>query len=221
MDGEYVSIQELKDKEKEERCNYIINASEKLFFSKGFDNVSMKDISKEVGMSRAALYLYFENKKMIYFAIVLRAAKIMNKMFKKSLKSEKKAIDKLKDLGNAYFDFYKNFTDYYNAYLYFKSERFTKDDNEYVSKIMQLSKESFQITCELAKEGIEDGSMRKDLNPVEIAIYGILTSRQLVEIDSWAINALESNDISYDQFIDHTMDLWKRMIMNNENNDLK
>lgn len=209
-----LSIKELKQKEKEKRREYIIDAAEKLFFQKGYDNISMNDIAHEVGMSRATLYLYFKNKEVIYQAIVLRAARIMDKMFKKSLSGEKKAIDKLKDLGKAYFDFYREFPDYYNAYIYFKSDRFSEHDNDYMNEIKELSKETMKMTCELAIEGIEDGSMRKDLNPLEVAIYGIVTSRELVKLDSWALKALESQGITYEQFIDDCMDLWKRMLVN-------
>lgn len=212
--GIELSIKELKQKEKEERREYIVDAAEKLFFQKGYDKVSMNDIALEVGMSRATLYLYFKNKEVIYQAIVLRAARVMDKMFKKSLDSEKKAIDKLKDLGKAYFDFYREFPDYYDAYIYFRSQRFSVYDREYMSEIMNLSKESIEIACKLAMEGIEDGSMRKDLNPLEIAIYGVITSRELVKLDSWAIKALESQGITYEQFIDDCMDLWKHMLVN-------
>ncbi len=68
-----VSIKELKEREKEQRREYIIDAAEKLFFSKGYDNVSMNDIADAVGMNKATLYLYFANKESLFFSVIQRA----------------------------------------------------------------------------------------------------------------------------------------------------
>jgi len=40
-----VSIAERKEREKEQRRNDITNAAEKLFFSRGYDSVSMDEIA--------------------------------------------------------------------------------------------------------------------------------------------------------------------------------
>lgn len=41
-----MSIAARKELEKEKRRNDILNAAEKLFFSEGYENVTLKDISK-------------------------------------------------------------------------------------------------------------------------------------------------------------------------------
>ena len=43
-----MSITDRREREKKQRQHDIINAAEKLFFSKGYDEVSMKDIALEV-----------------------------------------------------------------------------------------------------------------------------------------------------------------------------
>lgn len=70
-----MTIADRKAREKEQRRNDIINAAEKLFFSRSYDNVSMEDIAKEVELNRATLYLYFKNKDALFYAVVLRAVK--------------------------------------------------------------------------------------------------------------------------------------------------
>ena len=61
-----------KEREKEQRKNAIIDAAEKLFFSRGFDSVSMEEIAKEVELGKGTLYLYFKSKDSLFFAIVSR-----------------------------------------------------------------------------------------------------------------------------------------------------
>lgn len=110
--------------EKEKRRNDILNAAEKLFFSKGYENVSLKDISKEVKFSRSTIYLYFENKEELFFAIVLRGIRIMNTMIKEEVKKAKTGFEKIPLFRNAYYKFSKEYRDYLHAYNYLLSGRF-------------------------------------------------------------------------------------------------
>ncbi|MFA0832828.1 MAG: TetR/AcrR family transcriptional regulator [Methanobacterium formicicum] len=110
--------------EKEKRRRDILNAAEKLFFSKGYENVSLKDISKEVKFSRSTIYLYFENKEELFFAIVLRGIRIRNEMIKKEVKKVKTGFKKLTAFRKAYYEFAKEYSDYLQAYNYLLSGRF-------------------------------------------------------------------------------------------------
>jgi Transcriptional regulator len=216
-----LSIQKLKEKEKEKRRNYILDTAEKLFFSKGYDNVSMKDISDEVGISRAALYLYFKNKEVIYLAIVLRGMRIINEMFKESVKSEKDGLGKLEDTGRAYFEFYRGFPDYYDICIYFDFKRFYKVDKEYIFEIDALKDERVDIMRKSIEEGIGDGSIRSDVNPLEAAFFIATTSKQVVKLDQGILNALEREGINYEQYIEDSIDMWGRMLANIENKGLE
>ncbi|BDZ69820.1 helix-turn-helix domain-containing protein [Methanobacterium petrolearium] len=64
-----MSIRDRREREKEQRRNDIINAAEKLFFAKGYDDVSMNDIATEVELSKATLYLYFDNKEELFLPL--------------------------------------------------------------------------------------------------------------------------------------------------------
>ncbi|MEL7671517.1 TetR/AcrR family transcriptional regulator [Methanobacterium sp.] len=119
-----------KELEKEQRRNDILNAAEKLFFSKGYENVSLKDIAKEVKLGRSTLYLYFENKEELFFAIVLRGTRILYKMITDEVKKGKNSFSKLAGFRKAYYDFAKEYSDYLRAYNYLLSGRFDLDNIE-------------------------------------------------------------------------------------------
>jgi AcrR family transcriptional regulator len=55
----------------DERQNQVLNAALSVFGRYGFKRTSMEDIAKEAGISRAALYLRFENKAAIFMALAL------------------------------------------------------------------------------------------------------------------------------------------------------
>jgi AcrR family transcriptional regulator len=48
----------------------ILDAAEKLIFSKGLARVTTKEIAREIGLSEGALYRHFDHKEEIFFAIV-------------------------------------------------------------------------------------------------------------------------------------------------------
>lgn len=206
-----MSIQELKKKEKINRQNYIVDSAEKIFFTKGYDHISMKAISKETGMSRTSLYSYFKNKEAIYFAIIVRAAKILNKLFKDSKKDDKKGIENLRTMGMAYYKFYKDYNDYYKIYLSFEYARFQNNPKYDISEILALQTERIKIMCETIEEGIEDGTIRSDVNPLELATFIISTSNAIVNTNPETLKAL---NISEKQYFEDYLRLSENSLLN-------
>ena len=54
----------------QESRELIIGAAEKLFFEKGFDKVSMRDISEEAKLSKGAIYHHYKSKDEIIKEII-------------------------------------------------------------------------------------------------------------------------------------------------------
>lgn len=59
-------------KEAEERKEEILDAAEKLFATKGFDNTSTGDILDAVGIARGTLYYHFKSKEEILDGVIER-----------------------------------------------------------------------------------------------------------------------------------------------------
>ena len=209
-----MSIKNLKEKERENRIDYIIDAAEQLFFEKGYDGVSLNEIALKIGISRPPLYRYFKNREEIYFAVVLRAAKIMNQLFKKSANNNDNARIKLEKMGKAYFKFYKDFPNYYEIYLSFEFLRFQNNEKYDISEIMKLNFETIKIICETIEEGMEDGSIRKDINPLETAMFITTTSNSVLKLYP---NTTKTLGISIEQYYDDFLRLWDRALMDINN----
>ena len=211
--GVKVSIKEIRKREKEERRKYILDVAEEQFFSRGYDDVSMNGIAREVGLNKATLYLYFKNKESIYFAIVLRGVQIFKKMFKERVGSGETGIKKLEETGLAYFEFYKDYRDYHDTYLYFKSKRFVKSADEYAIQIETLTKDIMIIIFNAINEGIDDVQSGK-INPIEVGCLLVVTAERIVDLGPDVLNVLATHGISHEQFIEDSMNLWRHMVMN-------
>src|SRR5690349_11249606 len=58
---------------KEERPGEIIAAAMAVFAEKGFAAARLEDIARRAGVSKGALYLYFETKEDLFHAVVTEA----------------------------------------------------------------------------------------------------------------------------------------------------
>lgn len=73
-----MGIRERREREKEDRKLHIIDAAEKVFFSKGYPDTTMDQIAREAELSRATLYLYFKGKVDVHREIVLRGMDLLH-----------------------------------------------------------------------------------------------------------------------------------------------
>ena len=202
-----MSIKELKEREKEQRREYIIDAAEKLFFSRGYDNVSMNEIADAVGMNKATLYLYFENKDALYFAIVLRGVRIMNALFQEKIDKETTGIGKIGASGAAFLEFNGKYPHYYRMFRMAGSERFDACCNADADEVARLSSEIFTMMGKAVAAGMADGTIRNGLDPTTVAIYLAVASEAVVNLPANFVGALESQGISHQKFIEESMEL--------------
>lgn len=232
-----MSIVERREREKKQRQHDIINAAEKLFFSRGYDDVSMKDIASEVDLSKATLYLYFQNKESLFFAIVLRGTRILNSMIREAIEKEDKGIEKVAAYRRAYNQFTQKYPDYIQIYNYFQSGRFNiphkeiKKENKksrnknskkldisipYVNQcameIIKLRNERFSLLCNSIQKGVEDKTIREDINPVEGAVLLSSISKSLSDIPSDRERILKNHGIDYEKYFSDVDDLINHML---------
>ena len=58
-------------KDKETRVKEIQRAAKKLFFKKGYQNVTIDEIAKMAKISKGTVYLYFKNKEDLYISLMI------------------------------------------------------------------------------------------------------------------------------------------------------
>ena len=58
----------------DERCTEILNISERLFTSKGYEKTTVNDILEGVGIGKGTFYHYFKSKEEVMDAVIMRMA---------------------------------------------------------------------------------------------------------------------------------------------------
>ena len=215
-----MSLAKWKEREREQRRNDIIDAARKLFADKDFDEVSMDEIAKEVGLGKSTLYLYFKNKESLYFAVVLRGTRIWAEMVKEEVKKENTGLEKLILYGNANREFSNKYPDYFRL-LYSPTsikKQFDMDkmnSSEEFQEVRELFKEIMFIGIDSIQKGIDEGEIRPDVDPVEAAILLSVIFNGKVNMGDWSKEMLESKGIDEQKFSKDIGDLFLHMLMKN------
>lgn len=206
---------ERREREHELRRNDIVDAAEKLFFAHGYENVKMNDIALEAEMARGTLYQYFKNKEDIYAAIALRAAIMIKEGFQELLSQDQTGIEKIRCVCKFYYDFYHEYPGYYNAYYH--SGMFEIDGSKTLKKLQTIRKISFQGAVNAVKDGIKDGSLRKDLDPVVTTLHLLATSNNINNINPATQMYMDEYGLTRNDLFNQTLDLSIRAIENKTN----
>ena len=196
-----MSFQELIEKEREQRRIYILDSAEKLFFAKGFDTVTMSEIADDVGLNKATLYVYFENKDHLLFAIVLRKMHELIDRYKECFDQDIPGREKSRQLGRTFFVFAQENADYYRMVGAVSPERFRDTDSPLPKRINELLERQLGMLRDALAEGIEDGTVRDDLPPLEMAVYLSILSSSIASLHPHWANVLENAGINHERFV--------------------
>ncbi|MCX8123496.1 MAG: TetR/AcrR family transcriptional regulator [Spirochaetes bacterium] len=86
------SFQQLKESEKENRKKIIIDAAERVFASKPFNQVTMRDIAKEAGITPGAIYRHFPDQQSLFVEAFLRGAEKIIKELEQIISKSKNPL---------------------------------------------------------------------------------------------------------------------------------
>ena len=188
-----MGITERKEREKLHRKEEILNAAETVFFEKGLAASTMDEIADRAELSKGTLYLYYKSKEDLYMAIICRGHQILFKMFQEAAATGESSIKLLENLGQAYFTFYKRYHDYFRMFSFSENTQLHSQVSEEMKNTCAESGQCLGgVVQEVIRKGIEDGSFRRETNPVEMSIILWAHCRGVMEI----IDHLSSREVS-------------------------
>lgn len=107
-----MGVKERKERDKADMRERILQSAHKIFVSKGFDEVSIRNIADDIEYSPATIYLYFKDKNEIYYGLQTEAFKVFN-AFIADIILRPTAIERLVAAGQKYMDFALKYPKYY------------------------------------------------------------------------------------------------------------
>jgi len=195
-----MGITERKKREKEQRKNEILDAAETLFFSHEYDDVPMDEIATIAELNKATIYLYFKNKEALFSAIVLRGIRILNKMYRECMETQVPGVTTIALLEETYYRFTRQHPDYQRLIKYYGVERFNKE-NPGFAEIQEEFSMSRNFWQDAVREGIDDGTIRNDIDPVLLTICLMITLMSAVTLTRPWLYVLDQEGVSHETFV--------------------
>jgi len=177
--GYPMGVIERKEREKELRSESIIDAAERIFFSKGFEHATMNDVAEEAELSKGALYLYFHSKNELCMAILQRSLHILKEIFE-ILRDDKNlnGIEKFPKIAELFITFAKEHPNHYDSLLSYREHR---ENCPATGKIIKSTIEENQninrIISDIIKMGQVDKTIKKyiDADKLSLSLWGNFT----------------------------------------------
>lgn len=166
-----MGIQERKEREKEHRREEILDAAQRVFFEKGLPAATMDEIADTAELSKGTLYLYYKSKEDLYLGVMMRGMQVLLEMFTEVAKSGESAARMLIRLGDAYVSYFNTHKDYFRMMHFLQTPQFHKQVNDEMKITCGiLNRRIWDLANGILQRAIDEGTLRKDLNPVEVGI---------------------------------------------------
>lgn len=169
-----MSIEERREEEKEQRRRTIVDAAETVLREKDRDDMTMADIAEEARLSRSLLYVYFEDMEDILLGVTLRGLRWSRKQYEDAIADNDIGVLQLRGIGDAYIRFSQEKPVYFDLVAEFElrpdKDAEADDAPKRLKQCLAEDERRFELMIHAIQNGIDDGSIRGDLDPVETAI---------------------------------------------------
>lgn len=163
MSGGDMGIVERRKREKEARKLTILKAARKLFFEKGFKDVTVAHIARKAELSKGAVYLYFHSKEEIYAQILLADLEKFHNAAISALQEEKNAATMLKNFARVYVDTFLNDREAFRKIMTFMLQTDHLNLSENLNQcLIRSTNKTIDIIGNILKHGVETGEFPID-----------------------------------------------------------
>ncbi len=160
----------------------MIDASIELIAEKGIQELTIKNLSKKIGIVESAIYRHFKSKMDILLSILSLFRDSKEAMNQELSELSAGASEKLKQMLQKRFTFFA--ANPAIAAVIFSEELFRNDRrlSDFVYKIMQYNQ---QVIVSLLENGQKSGEFRDDVAPKELAF--MITGALRLVVTQWRI----------------------------------
>lgn len=168
-----MTLKTRREMEKHGRHEEILDAAERVFFSKSFEQTTMDEIARAARLSRALLYVYFKDKMAIMRGIMLRAGNSLQARFEKPLQQFATGLEQIAGIGHAYHAFSEEQPDYFDVLTSVTTFPGPDTVDDQLLAMDRCRERINEIMVEALKNGIRDGSISADKvpDPLQTAFY--------------------------------------------------
>ncbi len=171
-----------------ERQIEIVNRSIEIIATKGIQGLTIKNLSKEIGISEPAIYRHFESKTDILLAILKSFEEVSSFMNEAMKGSNGSAISKIEFMFSKIVEIFSQEPSHISVIFseeVFKNEEILKD------KIIEIMTIKIKTIESIILEGQKKGELRNDIDYKTLGLIVIGSLRIMVK--QWDLNNQHEN----------------------------
>lgn len=161
-----MSTESRKQREKQNRHDAILQASEQIMLNEGIHALNMDLVAKQTELAKGTLYLYFRSKDDILAALSLKARIMLLTEFNKSIKKISNPIEQIKAIIWANYTFFKKHTLHYELVSLYEVNNTKAESPE----LQQASFEITRLIIDITLRAKESGQFKPDMDPMHFSI---------------------------------------------------
>jgi AcrR family transcriptional regulator len=149
-----------------ERRSQILRAARAVFIEKGFLAARVEDVADRAGLSKGAVYFYFESKRELFMALVQEEHEQTYSFLDLAEEDGRAGIVKLLDLGQKYLDYFAGLKSPPRFFL-MMCEQGIRDD-EIREECQAVHQQFVDAAARVLAQGMAEGAFRRG-DPAAIA----------------------------------------------------
>lgn len=206
-------INERRQEEKERRRAEIIDAAVAVASEVRWDDMTMDQVARKARLSRALVYVYFQDKQDLMFAVNERALIDLERRFIEARNQHTRGIDQIEAMGRAYVAFSEEEPVYFEVLSRCEQMTANPDPDTNAGNCLKRGNAVHAVIIEALETGMRDGSIRKDAGPPEIVcfvLWGFMHG--LIQIATNKANVLIHRGVSTGQLLEQALTMARRSL---------
>ncbi|MEA1873208.1 MAG: TetR/AcrR family transcriptional regulator [Bacteroidota bacterium] len=171
-----------------ERQEEIIETAIELIDSKGIQGLTIKNLSKKIGISEPAIYRHFDSKIHILTTVLEMLKKGSENVYNVKIAKNENAVEKITNLFESHF---KMFTEKPVFASVIFSEELFQNETVLKAKVAEVINHNNEILISIIQTGQKKNEIRKDIKADDLAILIMGTLRLYVK--KWQLSGLSFN----------------------------
>lgn len=200
-------IAERRQEEKERRRADLIDAAEAVAAEVGLDAMTMDEVARKARLSRALLYVYFQDKPDLLFAMCQRGLESLGTRFTAAAQKAALGRDQIGAIGRAFVEFSQQQPVHYEALTRFAMHSphdTERNSNEQACLLGGDRVHAIMVEC--IERGMRDGSIRADVGPaglVALTLWGYMHG--VIQLATTKAGVIAHRGFDAARLIDHAL----------------
>ncbi len=205
-------IAERRLEEKERRRAEIVDAAEAAGREVGLDALTMDDVARRARLSRALLYVYFQDRSDLMFGLTERAMGMLHTRFLEAAERHRTGLEQVSAMGRAYVAFAQEFPVLFDAMARCELESPDPAQCSPSEQACMAGGDKLQAVLVTSIEtGVRDGSIRADIGSpmlMSVTLWGFMHG--IIQLTTSKAHALAHHGVAPKSLIDHAISMITR-----------